>query len=163
MHPALQYCVIELLSLLFDLVEADELPRDWESVFNGYVTSLAENQRFSPQGYHPFYPFRFCSSWVFMKFAHGIDMMDFYVFVASAQFAEICQKPLHKFCSMVDRDSWRSVIKCCFTIPLQGYSAPCCYKRLFTLIGFWLGNLESFLLFVSNQKHCPIFLIDFGY
>jgi hypothetical protein len=28
MHPALQYCVIELLSSLFDLVEAYELPRD---------------------------------------------------------------------------------------------------------------------------------------
>ena len=66
-------------------------------MFDVFMASFTEKQRFSLEGYHPLDPFRFGPSWVFVKFSHGLYMMYFHIFVAPAVLTEVCQESLYKF------------------------------------------------------------------
>ena len=84
-----------------DFRELDSLSSQRASLVSVLVTRSTEEQRFSPECYHPHYPGRFWSSWVFVEFAHFLDVMYFYIVRTSAEFTEICQKSLYEFCASI--------------------------------------------------------------
>jgi hypothetical protein len=80
--------------------QANERPCNGQSMFDCHMAPFAENERLSLEGNHPFNPFRFFPSWVFMEFSHRLYVMYFYIFATSAVLAKACKKTLYKLCSI---------------------------------------------------------------
>jgi hypothetical protein len=80
----------------FDFLKTDRFPSHGPSKLYVHVTGSAEEHRFTPEGYHPFYPGWLFASWILMQVFHCSDVMPLYI-LRTTPFAMIGEQSLFEF------------------------------------------------------------------